>query len=314
MREEKRDFLIIINEADSGRRLDTVIAKHVPDCSRSFAATLIRNNKIKIKGAAKKPGYRLKQGDEIMGHMPMPVPTSFEPQPIPIDVLYNDEDIIVINKHAGLVVHPAPGHNTGTLVNALLYHCPDLKNVGCEIRPGIVHRLDKDTSGAIVVAKNNHAHIHLSFQFKSRKIVKTYLAVIHGKIDGQAGIVELPIGRHPTDRKRMSANSRNGRGAVTAWSVRKRLQGATLIGVNLQTGRTHQIRVHCAAIHHPVIGDSVYGPRKMQKNISEIIKSVSRQMLHAWRLELTHPGTGKRMLFEAPVPDDMLQLIDSLKL
>jgi 23S rRNA pseudouridine1911/1915/1917 synthase len=244
------------------------------------------------------------------------VPISFKPESIPIEILYEDDDIVVINKQAGIVVHPAPGHYSGTLVNALLHHCPGLNGIGGAMRPGIVHRLDKDTSGALVVAKNDKAHVNLSKQFKSRQIKKKYLALVYGKMESDSGSVSLPIGRHPVDRKKMSTNSKKSRVAETTWHVRERFESASLIEVDLKTGRTHQIRVHCAAVKHPVLGDTVYGPRKTgreNKNLKDVFKSVSRQMLHAWRLEFTHPVTETKVSFEAPIPSDMQAVITALR-
>ena len=237
----------------------------------------------------------------------------FKPEPIPIDILYQDNDIIVLNKQPGMVVHPAPGHYSGTLVNALLYHCPELEGIGGEIRPGIVHRLDKDTSGVMVVAKNSVAHHDLALQFKLRHIKKKYLALVYGRMQSESGTVSLPIGRHPVDRKKMSIHSRKSRMAETTWRVRKRFSRATLVELGLKTGRTHQIRVHCAAIKHPVVGDSVYGGRKVEKNTTnDLLRSVPRQMLHAWQLEFTHPTKQKTLCFEAPIPPDMTDILDNL--
>jgi 23S rRNA pseudouridine1911/1915/1917 synthase len=310
-------FTIFVDSHDSGKRLDLYIASCISDCSRSVATHLIRNGKIRVQGMVRKPGYRIKAGDEICGHIPPPTPVLFEPEPIPIDILHEDDDIIVINKQPGLVVHPAPGHHSGTLVNALLYHCPKLNGIGGALRPGIVHRLDKDTSGVLVAAKNDRAHHHLSRQFKSRRVKKKYLALVYDKMESDSGSVSLPIGRHPVDRKKMSTNSRKSRVAETTWQIRERFEWASLIEVNLKTGRTHQIRVHCAAIKHPVMGDKVYGPRKTgEKNAADgknLFGTVPRQMLHAWRLVLTHPVTEAMVSFEAPIPSDMQAVITALR-
>ena len=309
-------FTIIVEPPDSGKRLDLYIASCISDCSRSVATNLIRNGKIRVQGMVRKPGYRVKAGDEICGCIPPPTPVLFKPEPIPIDILHEDDDIIVINKQPGLVVHPSPGHHSGTLVNALLYHCPKLNGIGGALRPGIVHRLDKDTSGVLVVAKNDRAHLHLSRQFKSRQVKKEYLALVYGKMESDSGSVSLPIGRHPVDRKKMSTNSRKSRVAETTWQIRERFELASLIEVNLKTGRTHQIRVHCAAIKHPVMGDKVYGPRKTGKNATygkNLFGSVPRQMLHAWRIVLTHPMTEAMVSFEAAIPSDMQVVITALR-
>jgi 23S rRNA pseudouridine1911/1915/1917 synthase len=194
-------FTILVKPHDSGKRLDIYISSCISDCSRSVATHLIREGKIRVQGMVRKPGYRVKAGDEICGCIPPPAPILFKPEPIPIEILHEDDDIIVINKQPGIVVHPAPGHHSGTLVNALLYHCPNLNGIGGALRPGIVHRLDKDTSGVLVAAKNDGAHLHLSRQFKSRRVKKMYLALVYGKMKSDSGSVSLPIGRHPVDRQ-----------------------------------------------------------------------------------------------------------------
>lgn len=316
-------FSIRVKPSDEDKRLDVLVASFLSDCTRTFVAGLISAEHIRVDGQPKKPGYRVKSGQRISGVIPPPVPVEFKPEPIPIDILYEDDHVIVVNKQPGLVVHPAPGHFSGTLVNGLLYHCPDLGGIGGELRPGIVHRLDKDTSGSMIVAKNDAAHTHLSRQFKSRKIQKQYLALVHGNVKKATGSIKLPIGRHPVDRKRMSTVSPRGRAAETNWTVKERFQGFTLLEMDLKTGRTHQIRVHCAALHHPIVGDKVYRPRKLEKTtardhqqsdkILQLLKSVNRQMLHAWRLSFTHPETGKMMSFESPLPEDMAQLIKKIR-
>jgi 23S rRNA pseudouridine1911/1915/1917 synthase len=316
-------FTILADDSDVGRRLDIVVAAHLPGCSRSLAATLVTRQQILVGGQPKKPGYRVKSGDEIQGCMPPPAQVISFPEPIPLQILYEDAHIVVINKQAGFVVHPAPGHPRGTLVNALLYHYPDLQKSDREIRPGIVHRLDKDTSGTMVVAKTTAAHEEIARQFKRRKIQKTYLAIVHGEMAAAEGVIKLPIGRHCRDRKRMSASSRKTRAAETRWRVREQFRGFTLLELDLKTGRTHQIRVHCHAMNHPIVGDKVYRPRKLQKRLaighrqsSKTIDSVSlvaRQLLHAWRLGVTHPVTQKEMLFESPMPDDMVSLVNTLR-
>jgi len=312
----KSTFTILVEEPDSGKRLDLFVASRISDCSRSAAAILIRNGKIRVQGAGKKPGYRIRKGDEIRGLIPPPEPVLFKPEPIEIDILYDDEYLIVVNKPPGLVVHPAPGHYTGTLVNGLLYHFPELEGIGDELRSGIVHRLDKDTSGVLVVAKNAAAHHNLARQFKSRKINKRYLALVHGEMKSDSGAVSLPIGRHPVDRKKMSTRSRKSRCAETLWRVRERFEGITLVELDLKTGRTHQIRVHFAAVNHPIIGDSVYGRRKVGKKVSfgkNLSVAIPRHMLHALRLGFTHPNTETAVSFEAPVPHDMEELIKALR-
>ncbi len=317
-------FTILANESDQGRRLDAVVAAHLPDCSRSLAVNLITNLEILVDNQAKKPGYRVKYGDKILGRVPVPVQVDYEPEPIPLQILYQDSHIVVLNKQAGLVVHPAPGHSSGTLVNALLYHCSDLESIGGEIRPGIVHRLDKDTSGTMVVAKNADALENLAKQFKTRTVQKIYLALVYGELRADEGIIKLPIGRHPVHRKRMSTITRKGRTAETSWRVRERFQGITLLELTLKTGRTHQIRVHCATMGYPIVGDQVYRSRKWLKDTAglltgessskvALLKAVPRQMLHAWRLGLTHPHTGEVMTFESLIPEDMEALMEKMR-
>ena len=317
-------FTIIAGESDAGRRLDSAVALHISDCSRSLAANLINNQRILVDGQSRKPGYRIKFGDTIQGRIPAPGPVDFDPEPIPIEIIYQDAQIAVINKQPGLVVHPAPGHAGGTLVNALLYHCPDLEAIGGQIRPGIVHRLDKDTSGTMVIAKNSAAHEELSRQFKARQVQKKYLALVYGNPPSDAGSIQLPIGRHPVDRKRMATTTRQGRDAETIWKVRERFAGITLLELNLKTGRTHQIRVHCATMGYPVVGDPVYRPRKLFADLKNMlpdlppavvtaVKSISRQMLHAWQLGFTHPAEKKFLIFESPLPPDMADVINFLR-
>jgi 23S rRNA pseudouridine1911/1915/1917 synthase len=309
---DKGAFTILVNEHESGRRLDVIIASHISNCSRSFSAGLIQKKAILVQGEVKKPGYRVKTGDYISVNIPPPKPEPVisEPETHDIDILYEDKHIIVINKEPGLVVHPAPGHSKGTLVNRLLYHCPEIEGIGGKLRPGIVHRLDKDTSGTIVAAKNDAAYINLAAQFKSRKIKKLYLALVFGVVKAESGSISLPIGRHPSNRKKMSTLSRKSRSAKTFWKVIERFTGATFLEFDLKTGRTHQIRVHCAAINHPVLGDPIYGGKKAAKKFPA---SVPRQMLHAWRLEFAHPVTEEAMTFESPIPPDMKKLIETLR-
>lgn len=303
-------FTIHAEHPDSGKRLDAVVAAHLSDLSRAFAATLIRNGVVRVNEESRKPGYRVKPGDVIQGSIPPPVPISYTPEPIPLDILYEDADLIVVNKPWGLVVHPAPGHVSGTLVNGLLYHCPGLEGIGGKLRPGIVHRLDKDTSGTLVVAKSGPIHHHLSRQFKSRHVKKKYLALVAGEMESDSGVVKLPIGRHPIHRKKMSTESSTGRSAETVWRVRKRFSGISMLELDLKTGRTHQIRVHCAAIRHPIIGDAVYGRRATGK--IPVPEPPGRQMLHAWQLGFTHPNSEHWMQFESPIPEDMKAFMEKL--
>ena len=286
-------------------RLDrTILARH-PDFSRSRIEGLVKAGFVTVNGAvAEKAGMKVSADDEIVVEVPPPVPAVPEPEDIPLDVVYEDGDLVVVNKPAGLVVHPAPGHYTGTLVNALLHHCPNLSGIGGVARPGIVHRLDQDTSGLIVVAKSQPAMDGLVRAFSSHKNVeKTYLAVCHGRPRLDAGRLENLIGRHPVDRKRMAIVERNGKVAITNWRIfdGSRQQTAA-IECKIETGRTHQIRVHMASLGCPVIGDRVYGKPALDKRLDPV---PARQMLHAWRLRLWHPVENRPLAFEAPIPDDM---------
>ena len=307
-----------VTASEAGRRLDAVIAARFPALSRSYVGRLIRAGQITINGITKKPAYLTKRGDIVRCEIPPPQPTPCKAEPIPLSILYEDADLIVLNKPPGLVVHPAPGHWSGTLVNALLYHCGDLTGIGGELRPGIVHRLDKDTSGTLVVAKNDMAHHGLSHQFKKRQVEKRYLALVYGAMKESAGVIDLPIGRHPTHRKKMSSTSRRSRSTETRWQIKESFAGVSLLEVDLKTGRTHQVRVHCAAAGHPVVGDAAYGGKKRWKavpsqDLQEVLKGVRRQMLHAWALRLEHPRTGQWMGFESPLPRDMALLLETLR-
>jgi 23S rRNA pseudouridine1911/1915/1917 synthase len=315
-----RAFEFTIEAPDEGKRLDLLICAHAPGCARTLSAKLIRSGSVHVDGHVKKAGYRVRMGEKVSGIIPLPVPASFEPEPIALSVLYEDTTIIVINKQPGIVVHPAPGHRNGTLVNAILHHCPGIEAIGGEIRPGIVHRLDRDTSGTLVIAKNAVAMKHLADQFRDRHVQKEYLALVWGCVARDCGTISLPIGRHPVDRKRMSTVSRKTRIAETHWQVESRFDQVSLLRVRIRTGRTHQIRVHCAAMHHPVIGDSVYGGRNLGAKyppaspaVRAAIESIGRQMLHAWRLGFTHPVSGKEMMFESPLPSDMTFLLETLR-
>ena len=286
-------------------RLDKQILETHPDFSRSRIEGLIKAGFVTVNGAvAEKAGMKVAEDDEIVVEIPPPVPAVPEPEDIPLDVVYEDADMLVVNKAPGMVVHPAPGHFTGTLVNALLHHCPDLSGIGGVARPGIVHRLDQDTSGLIVVAKSQAAMDGLVKAFASHKnIEKTYLAVVHGRPRLDAGRIENLIGRHPVDRKRMAIVEKNGKVAITNWKVLDCCRPpSTAVECGIETGRTHQIRVHMASLGCPVIGDRVYGKSALDKKLEPV---PARQMLHAWRLRLWHPVQNVQMSFEAPIPADM---------
>lgn len=290
-------------------RLDKILLDRNPDFSRSRIEGLIKGGFVKVNSVvAEKAGMKVDETDVIEMEIPPPVPATPEPEDIPLDVVYEDSDMLVVNKAPGMVVHPAPGHFTGTLVNALLFRCPDLSGIGGVARPGIVHRLDQDTSGLIVVAKSQKAMENLVKAFASHKhIEKTYIAVCHGRPRLDSGRIENLIGRHPVDRKRMAIVQRNGKSAITNWKVlstlsESREKGYSLIECRIETGRTHQIRVHMASLGTPVIGDKQYGKQALDKRLPVV---PARQMLHAWRLTLWHPVESRQMTFTAPIPTDM---------
>jgi len=288
-------------------RLDKQILETHPDFSRSRIEGLVKAGFVTVNGAvAEKAGMKVSEDDEIVVEIPPPVPAIPEPEDIPLDVVFEDADMLVVNKQPGMVVHPAPGHFTGTLVNALLHQCPDLSGIGGVARPGIVHRLDQDTSGLIVVAKSQAAMDGLVKAFAShRNIEKTYLAVVHGRPRLDAGRIENLIGRHPVDRKRMAIVEKNGKQAITNWTLLCQPQPSTstsCIQCTIETGRTHQIRVHMASLGCPVIGDRVYGKPALDKRLNPV---PARQMLHAWKLKLYHPVKNVEISFEAPLPADM---------
>lgn len=281
----------------TGERLDAALARLVPSLSRSQAQRLIEQGAVTHGGRPVKKNEKLSAGDTLELTLPEVREVPIEAQPIPLEVCYEDADVIVVNKPKGLVVHPAPGHADGTLVNALLAHCGDsLSGIGGEKRPGIVHRIDKDTSGLIIAAKNDAAHAALAAQLKDHSLARTYVCLVCGRIRDDAGTIDAPIGRHPTDRKRMAVTQKNARRAVTHWSVIARYNGYTHIRCELETGRTHQIRVHMAHIGHPLLGDLVYGHKRPEKGLSG-------QCLHARALRFLHPRTGELVTFTCPLPD-----------
>ena len=293
-------------------RLDRQIQETHPDFSRSRIEGLIKSGFVTVNGAvAEKAGMKVGEGDEIVVEIPPPVPAIPEPEDIALDIVFEDDDMLVVNKRPGMVVHPAPGHFSGTLVNALLFHCPDLSGIGGVARPGIVHRLDQDTSGLIVVAKSQKAMDGLVKAFSSHKnIEKTYLAVVHGRPRLDAGRIENLIGRHPVDRKRMAIVEKNGKVAITNYRVKNLTAHCSpspsafisLIECRIETGRTHQIRVHMASLGCPVIGDRTYGKPALDRKLDPV---PPRQMLHAWKLKLWHPVKNVKMDFEAPIPADL---------
>lgn len=285
-------------------RLDRRIQQLYPDFSRSRIEGLIKAGFVSVNGSvASKAGAKISDDDVISVEVPPPVPAIPEPEAIELKVVYEDDEIIVIDKPPGMVVHPAPGHFSGTLVNALLYHCPTLSGIGGVARPGIVHRLDQDTSGIIAVAKTQRAMDSLARAFSThRGVRKTYIAVSHGRPSLDSGRIENMMGRHPVDRKRMAIVTKGGKSAITSWRVVLSEKAYSVIECDIETGRTHQIRVHMASLGCPVIGDKTYGKSALDKNLSPV---PMRQMLHAWKLEIRHPVTGEMMIFVAPPPDDM---------
>jgi len=307
----------IVDPAGAGQRLDVFLAR-VSGLSRARVQMLIEDGAALVAGRTQKPRYPVRAGDLVLLTIPPTEPLALTPEPIPLDILYEDEHLLVLNKPAGLVVHPGAGRTTGTLVHALLAHCAHLPGIGGVERPGIVHRLDRDTSGVMVVAKTEAAHQSLSLQFKNRIVRKRYLALAHGEIPRETGRIEAAIGRRADDRTRMGVRSEGGRAARTAYRVLRRLPDMTLVELGLETGRTHQIRVHLAHIGHPVVGDRVYGGRRARRAwVPE--ESTRRQMLHAWRLAFRHPISGAWLEFTAPPPPDFLvaagaQRLDSLLL
>lgn len=303
---EVYDFYV--EEACRDVRLDKFLSQYLEGYSRSFLQKLIKEDKVTVNNGACKASYRLTPGEHLQIHIPEPEQISIEPEDIPLDILYEDGDIIVVNKPKRMVVHPAPGHYSGTLVNALMYHCRDsLSGINGVMRPGIVHRIDQDTTGVLVVCKNDTAHQSLAEQLKEHSITREYQAIVHGHIKASEGTVEGSIGRHPVDRKKMAMNVRNGKPAVTHYQVIDELNHQyTYISCRLETGRTHQIRVHMASLGHPILGDNLYGPSKCPFKLQG-------QTLHAKILGFVHPTTGEYMEFEAPLPDYFEKLLQKLR-
>ena len=291
----EEEILSIIAE-ESGERIDALLARTLENLSRNGAQRLIEQGAVLLEGRQVQKNTRIQRGDRITVMMPETEEIPLVAQDLPLDVVYEDQDLIVVNKVRGMVVHPAPGHPDGTLVNALLWHCGDsLSGIGGEKRPGIVHRIDKDTSGLLIVAKNDFAHQALSSQLSNRSLSRVYEAVVRGRLREECGTIDRPIGRHPTDRKRMAVTEKNSRPAVTHWEVLARYNGYTHVRCRLETGRTHQIRVHMASIGHPLLGDGIYGAPSPEKGLEG-------QCLHARELKFIHPRTGEQMHFETELP------------
>ncbi len=302
---ELRDF--IVSRVGAGQRLDQFLAG-VSGLSRARVQRLIADGHVLVGGRPEKPRHHVTAGDRIQLRIPPPEPLPLTPEPLPLDILHEDDDLLVLNKPAGLVVHPGAGRTRGTLVHGLLAHCLSLSGIGGVERPGIVHRLDRDTSGVLVVAKTEAAHQSLSRQFTARVVKKRYLALVHGEVREESGWIEAAIGRREHDRKRMGVRTRGGREARTGFQVVRRMPDMTLLALTLETGRTHQIRVHLAHINHPVVGDRVYGGRRERGRAAADTPRAERQMLHAWQLGFHHPRSGAWLEFTAPIPEDFLGL------
>lgn len=300
-----------IDHKSHNLRLDIFLTAQSNDLSRSRIQSLIRKGFVKVNNNSSKPGYRLKTGDHVLLTIPPPEIAALKPESVEFGILYEDDSLIVIDKPAGVVVHPAPGHNSGTLVHGLLKHCRDLSGIGGILRPGIVHRLDKDTSGLLVVAKNDKAHAFLSGQFKTGKVKKQYLALVQGRVMADEQEIDLPVSRHPKKRKEMAVALSGGKQALTRWKKIEEFQsGFSLLSITIKTGRTHQIRVHLSHIGHPIVGDPVYGYGRRWWNNHPLRKKgilppIHRQMLHATRLGFIHPEEERYIEFESPIPDDM---------
>jgi len=299
----KHEFTIA--KEDARKRLDVFLAENLQE-SRSFLQKGILEGWVKVNGAVVKPNYKLKEKDHISVDVPPPPEPSITPENIPLDIIYEDKDILVVNKPRGMVVYPAPGNYSGTLINAVLFHTKDLSARSGLMRPGIVHRLDKDTSGAIVLAKTDNAHMSLSRQFKNRQVTKVYYTLVWGNVKEDKATINAPIGRHDVKRTKMQVASKSSREAVTHFKVIERFNDFTFLEVTIETGRTHQIRVHMQFIGHPVVADPVYSRKKPPFNIKG-------QALHAYKLGFCHPSTGKYMEFTAPIPDDMNSILEILR-
>ena len=301
---EKHCFTADIEHED--QRIDRYLTEMLPEQSRSFFQKLIRDGFVMVNHIIVKVNYRLKTGDLIEIDIPDAVPTEIVPENIPLDILYEDDDLLIVNKPKGMVVHPAVGHSTGTLVNAIMYHCQgNLSGINGEIRPGIVHRIDKDTTGSLIISKNDEAHRNIAEQIKEHSVTRRYVGVVAGTFSEEIGTVEGAIGRHPNDRKRMTINEKSGKPAVTHYRVLQTLKGASFMEFELETGRTHQIRVHMASISHPLLGDTVYGNSKNPYKLQG-------QALHARTIGFIHPTTGEYIEVSAPIPEYMTELVRKL--
>jgi 23S rRNA pseudouridine1911/1915/1917 synthase len=316
---EPESFSLRVSAEDAGERLDIFLARKDIGLSRSQVQKLIDEGHVQVNHTIEKTSYKIRIGDVVELWKPEPKPYDVTPEDIPLNIVYEDESVVVVDKPAGMVVHPAAGNFQGTLVNALLHHCRDISGIGGVLRPGIVHRLDKDTSGLMVVAKSDKAHQELARQFKEHLVRKIYQAIVFGDVEGEEGVVDLPVGRHPVDRKRMSTISRHGKESLTKWRVLERYGIFSLLAVEIETGRTHQIRVHLTSTGHPILGDDVYGnsTRRLQAIGNTLLrsrlKSIKRQALHAGKLGFYHPKTHQYLQFQSPLPEDMGQVCATLR-
>lgn len=296
-----------IEEAIAGERIDKFLSDSLPDVSRSYIQKLIKDGQVTVNQKTVKSNYKLNAGDLLSMEKPELQEPDIEAEDIPLDILYEDSDLLIINKPKGMVVHPSAGHYSGTLVNALMHYCKeDLSGINGVLRPGIVHRIDMDTTGSLIVCKNDFTHNHIAEQLKVHSITRVYHAIVHGILKDDEGTINAPIGRHPIDRKKMSINHKNGKEAVTHYKVLKRFKNFTYIECRLETGRTHQIRVHMSSISHPLLGDAVYGPVKTPYKLQG-------QTLHAKTIGITHPRTGEYLEVEAPLPEYFANLLKKLE-
>ncbi len=316
---KERKYRFVVDEEDAGERLDVYLSEHIPELSRSRIQKAIKAGEVLVDGEGEvKPASPARENQEILLKFFPPRPMKAVPQDIPLDIIYEDGNMVVVNKPAGLVVHPAPGHRSGTLVNALLYHCRDLSGIGGDLRPGIVHRLDKDTSGLLVVAKGDQTHLALSAQMMQRQVERIYLAITWGEMPSREGVMEEPVGRSPRNRKKMAVLTSGGRDAVTYYYVLDTFPPFQYTKVKLGTGRTHQIRVHFSHAGRPVLGDHDYGGRRIRKGTLSpeeraiaqgALSLIDRQALHAAELSFFHPGRGEKMRFKASPPDDFQSVL-----
>ena len=298
-----------VSDEHAGERLDKHVAEELgQEVSRTLVQQWVKDGLVTLNGRTAKSNMKLAGGDRICVDIPEPEMLEVRPEPIPLNVVYEDADVIVVNKPRGMVVHPAPGHASGTLVNALLHHCRDLSGINGVLRPGIVHRIDKDTSGLVMAAKNDHAHQALAAQLKDHSVTRKYTAIVHGQLEHRHGTIDAPIGRDEKDRKMYAVTARNSKRAVTHFAVLELFEAHTLLELQLETGRTHQIRVHMKHIGHPLVGDPMYGSMRHRLD-----KRINGQALHAGVLGFAHPRSGERLTFEVPLPEDMQELLELLR-